>query len=302
MKQILVIGSRTSEPAERKALADMSAFVQTAMTNQQVETTVYDCHLDEVGYVLSNGTVAVIDLRNNRDLKEYDLVFFRGKLAAAINIASTVAQYLDMHNIPHTNTAYSARRAVGKVPQMLQLAHMGLTIPFTISAQAQYLGKLIEQYLTYPVVVKDVQGAHGNNNFLVNSTLELNDILAANPDVAFMAQEFIKSDGDYRVLLVGDQTAIIHRKGQGDTHLNNTSTGGDAKLIDLADFPEEIVADSRTFATSCEYEIAGVDVIIDAETGKYYFLEINSQPQLASGAFVELKSELLGNYFKTLLA
>jgi gamma-F420-2:alpha-L-glutamate ligase len=251
--------------------------------------------------VLSTDSLQVLDLRNDADLKDYDLVFFRGKLAASINIVSLASHYLEKHDIPHVNTAYSKRRPVGKVQQMYQLHELGLSLPKTVGGPVDKLQGLIEAHIGYPAVVKDVQGAHGNANFLVHSDEELQAILRENADISFMAQEFIKSDGDFRVLLVGEQVAIIHRKGADDTHLNNTSQGGKATLVEPEKFSDEIIAQSLRFAEYCGYEIAGVDVIIDEASGQPYFLEINSQPQMASGAFTDLKTELLGSYFAKLL-
>lgn len=300
MKKILVIGSLHSDGAEAKSMQDMVAFVGGAVSAHQ-PCEVLGCHLDEIGYVVNSENMQLLDLANNMDIKDYDFVFFRGKLAASINIASTIALYLKQHNIPHVNTAYSNRRAVRKIPQMFQLFTLGMPVPKTVSASSEHLPKLVKKYLSFPVIVKDVQGAHGNNNHLVHDKEQLENIIADSPHITFMAQEFIENDGDYRVLIVGDQTAIIHRKGSEDSHLNNTSTGGKASWVEVADFPKEIVEQSRKFAQSCEYEIAGVDVIMNKNNQKHYFLEINSQPQLMTGAYVEHKQKMLGEYFNELL-
>lgn len=277
----------------------MQNYVKDAFGDADVE--VFSCHLDQVGYVISAELTSITDLQNNRDLKDYNLVFFRGELATLINVASTIAQYLEQHNVPHVNTAYSKRRPVGKLLQMMRLVQLGLPIPKTVCSSASHLHKLIEENLSYPAIVKDLKGAHGNNNYLVKDAAELTQILQKQPDVEFMAQQFIPNEGDYRVLLVGSQTAIIHRRSQGDSHLNNTSVGGQATLIPTADFPAEVIAESRKFAADFDYEISGVDVIFDSTTNDHYYLEINSQPQLMTGAEVELKKQMLKTYFSELL-
>ena len=136
---------------------------------------------------------------------------------------------------------------------------------------------------------------------LISGVLRLAGILQKQPDLQFMAQEFIANQGDFRVLLMGPEVAIIHRQSQGDSHLNNTSVGGQATLIPTNDFPTEVIEESRKFAELCEYEISGVDVIFDSSTNKHYFLEINSQPQLMTGAEVPLKSHMLCSYFSQVL-
>ncbi|MDL2362966.1 MAG: ATP-grasp domain-containing protein [Patescibacteria group bacterium] len=301
MKRILVIGSSKKDTNETAVVEAMAAYSHKAIGSDIVSRADF-CHLDEIGYVIQNDSVQLFNMRDSLDLSEYDLVWFRGKLASAINIAATASQYLQAKGIPTVNTAYANRRAVGKIAQMCQLVDMNLPIPKTVSASVKYLPDLIEKHLSYPAIVKDVKGAHGNNNYLVASKDELLSILHGNEHMDFMAQEFIENDGDYRVLLVGNQTMIIKRKGIDGSHLNNTSQGATASIIPLDEFPAEVVRDARIFAKACEYEIAGVDVIFDKNTNKHYFLEINSQPQLASGVFLDEKSAMLGTYFRNLLS
>ncbi len=299
MKQVLVIGSVSDGPTEGAALKQMQDYVQTALGTGQAE--VFSCHLDQVGYYFSNQGSQITDLVNNKDLKDYGLVFFRGKMAVSLNAASVIAQYLKENGVPHANTAYSKRRPVGKIPQMMQCASLGLPLPITVAASAKYLPQLIDEHLTYPTIVKDVVGAHGDNNYLVKDAGQLAEILQKQPEIQFMAQQFVPNNGDYRVLFVGPQTAIIHRQSQGDSHLNNTSVGGQATLIPVKDFPAKVIQESHQFAELCDYEIAGVDVIFDSNTNEHYFLEINSQPQLMTGAEVPLKQEMLKEYFSQLL-
>lgn len=299
MKQVVIIGSLSTQDNESQALQAMADFVAGAVPDSHVVF----CHLDEVGYHITNQSQSVYDLRNNRDIADYDLVFFRGKLAASINIASTISAYVMQAKVPTINTAYAQRRAVGKLPQMMQLVALGLRIPNTVCAPNQYLAEFVKHKLTFPMVVKDVKGAHGNDNYLVNDPAELQRILHDNPNIEFMAQEYIPNDGDMRVLLVGPHShMVIYRQGAADTHLNNTSQGGSARLLDAAQVNPDIIQQSRQFAQLCDYEIAGVDVMLHRDTHEHYFLEINSQPQLASGAFVDEKQQMLGKYLQSLLA
>jgi glutathione synthase/RimK-type ligase-like ATP-grasp enzyme len=303
MKQILVIGSLNTETSETRAISETASFVKQAIEQYGQHTAdVFFCHLDDLGYVVKGiGDHMMIDIRNSRDLAEYDLVILRGKLAANINLVSTASQYLHLKGIAHVNTAYGSRRAIGKVPQLYNMAELGMPVPYTVSAQAKYLPSLLEEHLTYPVVVKDVKGAHGSHNYLVNNRDELDQILSKNQDITFMAQQFIPNQGDYRVLIVGDAVTLIHRQSQGESHLNNTSVGGKATLLEASALDPKIIEQSKRFAEFCGYEIAGVDVIQSQENGAHYFLEINSQPQLQTGAFVDEKQAMVGKYFSQLL-
>lgn len=301
MKNILLLGSLSTDQGESKAMARMVEFVIQAMSTAGKKVIASFCHIDELAYIVNNNDAHIYDLRNQQPLETYDLIFFRGKVQPRINDAALVSYFLQKKGIPTVNTAYKDRRAVGKVPQMYQMRDLGLPIPDSVSAPVKHLPVLIEKYLGYPAIVKDIQGSHGSDNYLVKSQAELEDILQKHPDVRFIAQEFIPNDCDYRILIAGPEQIIIKRQGQEGSHLNNTSQGGTAVLVNAKDFPAEIIEQARKYAASCQYEIAGVDAIIDSITGKHYFLEINSQPQIASGAFVDEKSVLIGDYFSQLL-
>jgi glutathione synthase/RimK-type ligase-like ATP-grasp enzyme len=300
-KRVLVLGSLSTDIGEDEALERMRAFMAEALDAERTDTSVAFCHIDQLGFVANNDTAEIIDLRNDVNLREYDMVFFRGKLRFAINDVSLVSWYLQKTGIPSLNSAYSNRRATGKVPQLFQMHELGMSIPYSVSASNDHLPRLIDQHLSYPVVVKDIHGGHGNNNFLVHSNEELQKVLTEHSDIRFVAQEFIPNDCDYRVLLVGPKELIIRRQAEGESHLNNTSQGGSATIVPSRDFPADIIKQSRAYAEYCKYELAGVDVMFDKNTNKPYFLEINSQPQIATGAFVPEKTKLVGEYFRSIL-
>jgi len=297
MKTMLLLGSLSTDLGEAVAIDEMSKFVTEAIDRSE-EVQLRWCHLDELAFVVNNQNAQIYDMHNKVLLTAYDLVFFRGKLRSAVNHVALASYFLHKQGVPSVNTVYKKWRAVGKVAQMFQMRDAGLPIIDTVSSSAKYLPELVAKHLHYPVVVKDVHGGHGHHNFLIDNEAALQKVLFDHPDLRFMAQTFVPNDGDYRLLFVGKETRIILRKGSGTSHLNNTSQGATASLAPIESVPEEIVIMARHFAQECNYEFAGVDVMQDSKTGKYYFLEINSQPQIATGAFVSEKSTIVGNFFR----
>ncbi len=127
-QQILVLGSISADSQESEALRKMCGFVEGAIGNAARDMDVYFCHADELGFVTTNDMAFIHDFRNGKELKEYKMVFFRGKLLPAINEVSLVSSFLQKYDIPCVNSAYAGRRAAGKVPQMFQLRDLGLPI------------------------------------------------------------------------------------------------------------------------------------------------------------------------------
>jgi glutathione synthase/RimK-type ligase-like ATP-grasp enzyme len=154
-----------------------------------------------------------------------------------------------------------------------------------------------------PIVLKAIDGSGGRNNYLVKSERQLWKILRGSPEVQFIAQEFIPNSNDLRVLVVDKRIELIIKRQRRDdsTHLNNTSRGANVSLIPLTDLA---LADQKLAlkaAALMRRETAGVDLMFSNSSGKPYILEVNTSPQIASGAFVDEKLEIYSDFFGNML-
>lgn len=295
MKQVLVIGSKRIDASALEPLSAVADYVQEMIEGS---ARVSHAQVDELIHVLEGKDVRIYIAETWELLDGFDFVWFRGKLTPALNDLAIVTQYLQSKHVPFANQRYADRAPMGKLAQMHVLAKLGLPYPKTVSASAEYLPQAASKELTYPVILKATNAGHGHSNYLVPDEQTLRNHLADEPDLQFIAQTFIPNDGDYRLLFIGEhQQLIIHRKGSEGSHLNNTSQGGNATLVSVADFPVDVLTQARKFAQTSNYQIAGVDVMFGLTDGQPYFLEVNSQPQLMTGAFTREKAELLQKFF-----
>jgi glutathione synthase/RimK-type ligase-like ATP-grasp enzyme len=297
MKRILVIGSKRADASKIEPLSDIAAYLQRTIDVDSNDIAVQHCQLDELVHVLDGPTTTISVAETGEALESYDFVWFRGKLAPSLNELGIVTQYLQRKQVPFANHSYADRAPFGKLAQMYLLSTLNLSYPKTVSTIADHMPAAVAREFSYPIILKAIHAGHGHSNYLVRDEPHLRELLAAEPDTIFVAQTYIPNEGDYRLLIVGDQELIILRKGSEDSHLNNTSQGGAATLVSPADFPANILADARKFAQACNYAIAGVDVMFGSQDGQPYFLEANSQPQLMSGAFTDEKAVLVKNFF-----
>lgn len=142
-------------------------------------------------------------------------------------------------------------------------------------------------------ILKSVKGTKGKDNFLVHSGSELHQIIAENPNVDFVLQDFIVNSGDWRIILIDFEPKLaIFRSSHGKDHRNNTSVGGEAKLVPLEQVDPEVLRLAIDAAKSLNIRIAGAD-ILPSKTGDYTVLEVNRTPQLVTGSFTDSKSEVL---------
>jgi RimK family alpha-L-glutamate ligase len=128
----------------------------------------------------------------------------------------------------------------------------------------------------YPLIAKNPAGRKGENIFKLDNEEELKEFLKKMPKtLAFLFQEFLPTDGDIRVLVIGFKAigAMKRHLVPGDFRAN-ISQGADAEKFKLTDEVKKI-AEEAARVTSTEY--AGVDLI--ESNGKFYVIEVNRAPQ-----------------------
>ena len=160
---------------------------------------------------------------------------------------------------------------------------------------------LVEKLVTYgtPAILKSVHGTKGNDNFLVSSASDLTRVLSDRRSSDFILQNFIRNDGDWRIIVVNFEPKLaIFRSAHGKDHRNNTSVGGDAKLVPLEQADPKILELAVAAAKALDIKIAGADILQDRITKAYSVLEVNRTPQLATGAFPEAKLAVLRDLIK----
>jgi glutathione synthase/RimK-type ligase-like ATP-grasp enzyme len=96
--------------------------------------------------------------------------------------------------------------------------------------------------------------------------------------IAFLAQQYIPNDGDYRLLFFGSELVVRYRRNAAGGHLHNYAHGATMHSVPADDLPASAVAAARDIVQASGLTVAGIDMVIDSATGQYYFLEINAQP------------------------
>lgn len=127
----------------------------------------------------------------------------------------------------------------------------------------------------YPIVLKDRRGTAGKNITLVNNADDLNEIKSFRD---LLIEQYIEPACDYRIFVIGGVAVGTMRKTGDENNPGDFAawsagrkkyTEDDKKTLDLL---SEIA--TRAAAIS-KLEYAGVDIIKEAKTGKYYLLETN---------------------------
>jgi RimK family alpha-L-glutamate ligase len=157
-------------------------------------------------------------------------------------------------------------------------------LPFPKSALV-FSEKSVESVIDrfeFPVIVKASTTHQGKGVFLANTKGEIKKIIKENEVMSpsFIIREFIPNDGDIRIFTVGYRAigAMKRTPVKDGEFRSNISLGGKGERFDLEKYPEvQSIAEKASEITGTE--IAGVDIMLDKNTGKPYILEVNPGPQ-----------------------
>ncbi len=278
----------TADPQELKRILD------TYIDTNNVKMEIYVTYARSLSYFISNGKVSIRDHRNHRPLEKYDFVYFR-KAGAVMQQMLTAALYLENHGIPFYDREIATTNSRNKLSQMYMMQSVGLPIPKTLYCRnnrrlLRLVSSRYKDHFSFPLIAKATGGTRGDANYLVHSLEELAR-LVENEKRHFLIQEFIPNDGDMRFFIAGSTLrGIIYRKAVEGSHLNNTSKGGAATTMRLADMSNVVKHDAVLAAEVFGRDCAGVDVIFNKNTEAHYILEVNRAPQIEGASFEAKKA------------
>jgi len=257
----------------------------------------HQIYLDQLYISVKPGKFEVLGGAEDEPIRNYDLVMIREYSGQFLDLAFVIAKYLQIHHTPFFNANYLVYRPMSKIAQAVLFYEQAVDFPATYySLKAETLVEKAKS-LGFPLILKDRLGMHGSDNYLVKSEAEALDILKKNSHIKFIAQEYLPNDHDYRVLVMGDREPLqIKRSAASGSHLNNTSQGAKGELV--KELPERILGESKKLAKAFSIDVGGVDVVQRQTDGHYFFLEVNNQPQLATGAEVPAKMKLFKEYLE----
>lgn len=276
--------------------SDNNNFSEFVKTHEDIEmkTVSYDELIYKCG-----GDGNSITTYDGDDVADFGLAYFGvGRVKGRYYLSSSIAAYLENRHIDFIDQLANQCPETAKLYQYIILSDAGIAIPKTIFMMPARLSTSFERLvaeLGMPFVLKDVQGAHARNNFLISSKAEFDRTIRQVEalDVWVLAQQYIPNDQDYRLLVVGGQaTLLLRRNGSPDKHRNT----GDSQLAELNAIPTKLVNDAVAAAKLLKLQIAGVDLVQDKQTKLWYCLEVNRAPQIYSGSFTQQKQAAVARY------
>ncbi len=260
--------------------------------------------LNDLHIQVRSNTLSIHETLTDRDLATFDVVYFELWYKAQQQ-ALAAATYAKRRKISFFSEELAALPAMTKVGEIALLADQNIPIPDSFVSSRRELLKVFkgkDTPIPYPLIVKAADGYGGKTNFLVHTYKDLKSILDEHKKLQFIVQAFIPNDCDYRCLVFGGKVKLVLKRSRdmdGSSHLNNTSQGATGEVVPLERISPQAITDVEKAAAALNRSsFAGVDLLINSETGQHYILEVNQTPQVEIGAEVDKKMAALLNYIE----
>ena len=258
-----------------------------------------DLHIEIV-----DNKLKITESMTGRALDTFDFVVLELWLKSPQQ-ALAASIYMERHNIPFRGKEAARVVASTKIGEMARMSDTGLPLPRTFMSSHREILKRFKSEsipIQYPFIVKAADTFGGKLNYLVYKYEELKNALTNNPNQFFLLQEYIPNDCDYRFLVMGGNIRLVMKRtrdNSSESHLNNTSAGASGEFVPLESISEAMQKDVLLAAEkTLRSDFAGVDVMIDKNTGQHYILEVNEAPAIQTGESPEVKIPVLMEYIK----
>lgn len=285
MKKVIVIGSRDS--GNKNDPSEIARSIRSGATDTSL------LYWEDMSFDIVKGNVYItVDGDDILSIKP-DLViamgwYKNGKKAIYRDVAFALALVLRHHGITFWNSEMANQRSTTKLSTMVQLALNGVSVPRTLFSLSF---DNVASQLHYPFIAKAASASRGDMNYLVDGDAVLANVRQAGS--FFLVQEFLPNDHDLRFICFDGRPALVLRRARpadANSHLNNTSQGGMATWLKLADINSDVLTNIEKICRIMGREMAGVDLIPDSSSPLgYSCLEVNAIPQLTSGTDSNIK-------------
>jgi glutathione synthase/RimK-type ligase-like ATP-grasp enzyme len=276
------------------------------LVSKQVSSEIILNDYISLRFEINEDGVPKIILPDGKDLATARLVYFKSHNLYP-EYAGAVVKYLQYKHVPFVDKEVAGVVSTSKLSELFILATNGVSVPQTEIFCNGNVPSYSELCKTFgnKMIIKDAYSDRGKNNFLIKDADSYFESIDRLKDVkTFVIQRFIENDGFLRVLIMGKKviqvvkrTTSVH-KDPLRAHLNKPHGSANASELLPGEYGANVVALARRAALAMQRNIAGVDLIQDKNSQKWYVLEANNNPETIKGINVSKKISGLANFLQ----
>lgn len=258
----------------------------------------------DVNYEIANKK---INIRiKNKKLSDFDVIYFR-MIGKRLEEATLVARYAKQNKIPIVDRLYTKSllmpSTIAKAIEMQKLSEKGVTMPETIFGSLQYLSQNASKQFGFPFIIKSTTGQKAREVWMIKNKKEMEEFEKIHlPEqtsgaLRFFAQKFVKSVQRYRLFVLNNQVLAVlvmptkWRKTIIDPNQDPEPVKG------MVESPnKQMVMLALQAAKAAGLSIAGVDILEEKDTNKYYVIEANAAPvwkAVSKWANIDVETKIL---------
>lgn len=254
--------------------------------------------IDEIGCTIDAGTSSMYETVTGRDVSEFDLVQVLSHPRPTGALLSTLADHLSHHGRPVTNMVGIG--APTRLLQMARLARSGVPVPRTVYLSVEHLRGVHEQMaamLGAPYILTTLGTFRADREQLIDGSAALERVLAE-ADLGVMAQQFIPSQGIYRILVMGGRAVLAMGPSDlGDRGADEISRYPD-QVLDLETFDPEARRLAARAAQAMGYDICAVLMVRHMLERTWHVIEAHFSPAIGSGPHPGFEIEAYTTYLE----
>ena len=237
------------------------------------------CDFKRTSLVFDDGKYVINNKDDSMEISSKDtVVFIRGTPTRDSHL--DLISELERIGITCVNSRTTIQICADKYRSYVRLKDFRLDQPKSVLVPTEEdIDSALEELDTkFPIILKTLRGAGGVGVLFVESKRALDSLVQLiykqDKDTDVLIQEYIKTDGDVRVVIAGsDVIGTMKREVVEGDFRSNYTQGAGVKSYDLS---EEEIRQCLIAAKAVEGDFVAVDFI--PYKGKPYFLEVNSSP------------------------
>ncbi|BBN83787.1 hypothetical protein PA25_37720 [Pseudoalteromonas sp. A25] len=219
-------------------------------------------------------------------------------------------QYFELNKTPFNTEAafcickdkshtYQLLKDIVRIPKTLDFLDFNVSSKYSQYKHCNSIAAAlaaIDDNLDYPIVMKQNKGALGTHVFLCNDALETESAFqeifnhqSKDYDYVALAQEFIRTKAEYRLLCAFGKPVFAYRRGSAAATFNVKywESGEQAQLLTDVDLFTQLADFVEPIHNEFPMGWVGYDIIVD-EQDELYLIELNASPQFNN--FIEHNS------------
>ena len=193
------------------------------------------------------------------------------------------AEILEKLGVRLFNSAKSIELCNDKAETYIMLSGAGFNIPKTVFSPLTYMksdrfsdkdNEAIANYLSFPIIVKEVYGSMGFGVYMANDLNEFSSLREELKLKPHLYQEYLpyRKGTDVRVILVGGKVVTAMERVNENDFRSNVAQGGEGRKISLS---EEFKTTAERCAKILGLDYCGVDLLY-GKHGEPFVCEVNS--------------------------